>query len=56
MRKRELWRLPEVELALDERVGNAGVRPREPGLLEERQHRVVGELVRQRWQARDHLW
>ena len=54
VREGELWRLAKVEVALDERVGDAGVGSREPGLLQERLHGVGGELVGQRWKSGNH--
>ena len=54
MREGKLRRLAKVEVALDERVGDARVGPREPGLLQEGQHGVGGELVRKRWQPWNH--
>ena len=54
MREGKLRRLAQVEMTLDERVGNAGVGSREPGLLEEGQHGVGWELVREGGQPWNH--
>ena len=54
VREGKLRRLAQVEMTLDERVGNAGVGSREPGLLKERQHGVGWELVRERGQPWNH--
>ena len=54
VREGKLRRLAKVEVALDERVGDAGVGSREPGLLEEGQHGVGGKLVGERWQPWNH--